>query len=60
MNGITYFDWFLAFGVVWVPVTLVLLTEPEGRRAPKRMLFWCIAGWLSTFGVFAALGALGA
>jgi hypothetical protein len=62
MEGVTYFDLSVAagigLGIVWGLLATVLMTEPEGRRAPLRMLCWCAIGWITSVAVFVGVGVL--
>jgi hypothetical protein len=55
----TYLGFFLAMGILWVPLALVLLTERDAKYRPSLVLLWCATGWIATYAVFVAIGALG-
>jgi hypothetical protein len=56
---VTALTFLIAFGVLWVSLAAILLFEPEGRRSPKKVLFWCGLGWIGMWAAFVGWGALG-
>jgi hypothetical protein len=59
LKAVSYLGFFVAFGALWTPLALVLLTEAEGRRSPRKILLSCGLGWIASFAMFVGVGALG-
>jgi hypothetical protein len=59
MDGVTPFHFFLGFGIIWVPLALILLTEPEGKRSPWKVLLSSAVGWIGMWAAFVGWGMLG-